>query len=90
MKSRVQFVRFFCLVATIFCVTQFSALADNAAGEVRQGIPINDPSVKKSQGNVCYEKSNIGYKKTTVFTPYQSLSDCRNSGGRPAKNSNKK
>jgi hypothetical protein len=90
MKKRVQFARIFFLIAAIFCVTQFSALADNSAGEVRQAIPINDPHVKKSQSNVCYEKSNIGYKKTTVFTPYQSLSDCRDSGGRPAKNSNKK
>jgi len=44
-----------------------------------------DPAVKKSLNNVCYPKSHIGYRKTSKFTPYNLMSECRDSGGRPPK-----
>ena len=44
-----------------------------------------DPVVKKSEANVCYEKSHIGYRKTMRFTAFNSMDECRNSGGRPPK-----
>jgi hypothetical protein len=48
-----------------------------------------DPVVKKSLSNVCYPKSHIGYRQTSKFTPYNSMSECRDSGGRPPKASKK-
>jgi hypothetical protein len=44
-----------------------------------------DPAVKKSLSNVCYQKSHVGYRQTSKFTPYNSMSECRDSGGRPPK-----
>lgn len=44
-----------------------------------------DPVVKKSNSNVCYEKSHIGYRKTMTYTAFNSMDDCRNSGGRAPK-----
>lgn len=44
-----------------------------------------DPAVKKSRSNVCYTKSDVGYRQTTDFTTYNSLDECRSSGGRPDK-----
>jgi hypothetical protein len=41
-----------------------------------------NPPVKKSTSAICHEKGTLFYKNTKTFTPYNSLPDCLNSGGR--------
>jgi hypothetical protein len=67
--------------AALICSTfSLGALAQDA-----EKTAVSDPVVKKSKNNVCYDKSNIGYKKTMSFTPYNSMDECRSDGGRPPK-----
>jgi len=40
------------------------------------------PAVKKSSANICHEKGTRSYARTTHFTPYNSLQECLQSGGR--------
>jgi len=45
------------------------------------------PEVKKSTTGICHEIGTKYYDQTIYFTPYNSLQDCLNSGGRlPAAN----
>lgn len=43
---------------------------------------INDPAVKKSTSGICHQKGTTYYSKTLTFTPYNSIKECLNSGGR--------
>ena len=77
----------------IFCIfmlvtSPVSSATDGAAKTVSHEATsshITDPVVKKSAANVCYEKSHIGYRKTMRFTAFNSMDECRNSGGRTPK-----
>src|SRR3990167_4855552 len=41
------------------------------------------PQVKKSSSDICHEKGvSAHYDRTTNFTPYSSIADCLDSGGR--------
>lgn len=40
------------------------------------------PQVKKSDTDICHEKGTTYYSRTKSFTPYNSIQDCLNSGGR--------
>ena len=81
------------LLAISVCVaSSLSVMANGTANSTNRTnsdgasqMPLNDPVVKKSRSNVCYAKSDIGYRKTNDFTPYNSLDECRGSGGRPDK-----
>lgn len=42
----------------------------------------NDPAVKKSDTGICHQEGTNYYKNTKNFTPYDSMDDCLNSGGR--------
>lgn len=42
----------------------------------------SDPAVKKSNTGICHEEGTNYYKNTKNFTPYNSLDECLNSGGR--------
>lgn len=45
-----------------------------------------EPETKKSSTGLCHEKGTTYYSRTTKFTPYNSLQECLNSGGKlPAK-----
>ncbi len=44
-----------------------------------------NPTIKKSNTGICHEKGTDYYAKTKNFTPYSSLSDCLDSGGRVPK-----
>lgn len=44
--------------------------------------PTADPAVKKSKTGICHAKGTTYYKQTTNFTPYNSIKDCLDSGGR--------
>lgn len=42
----------------------------------------DSPAVKKSTANICHKSGTDYYAKTKNFTPYNSIDDCLNSGGR--------
>lgn len=42
----------------------------------------SEPQVKKSTTGICHEKGTTYYSRTTNFTPYNSIQECLNSGGR--------
>jgi hypothetical protein len=42
----------------------------------------SEPQVKKSTTGICHEKGTTYYNRTTNYTPYNSIQDCLNSGGR--------
>jgi hypothetical protein len=87
----------FYLISVAFTLTHFSALCEMPTRPTHEGSPTHDhlpnsadPAVKKSLNNVCYAKSHIGYSQTFKYTPYNSMDECRSSGGRPAKASKHK
>jgi len=41
-----------------------------------------NPQVKKSTTGICHEIGSTYYSRTKNFTPYNSIDDCLNSGGR--------
>ncbi len=41
-----------------------------------------DPVVKKSNTGICHEKGTLFYSNTKNFSPYNTIDDCLNSGGR--------
>lgn len=42
----------------------------------------NDVAVKKSKTGICHEKGTLFYDNTKIFTAYDSIDECLNSGGR--------
>lgn len=42
----------------------------------------SSPLVKKSDTGICHQKGTNYYKNTKNFTPYDSIDECLNSGGR--------
>lgn len=65
--------------------TTKSAYAQNVVTPVIQNInPIinSGPQVKKSSSGICHEINTTYYNRTTNFTPYNSIEDCLDSGGR--------
>jgi uncharacterized lipoprotein YajG len=42
----------------------------------------NDPTVKKSTAGICHQKGTNFYNNTKNFTPYNSIQECLDSGGR--------
>lgn len=46
------------------------------------GIQNRNPQVKKSTSGICHEIGSTYYDRTTNFTPYDSIDECLNSGGR--------
>lgn len=42
----------------------------------------SNPSVKKSDTGICHQKGTNYYKNTKNFTPYDSMGECLNNGGR--------
>lgn len=42
--------------------------------------------IKKSTSNICWEPGSTYYERTKNFTPYPTLQDCLNNGGRLPKN----
>lgn len=42
----------------------------------------SDPAVKKSTSGICHQKGTTYYTRTLTFTPYNSIKECLNSGGR--------
>jgi hypothetical protein len=75
----------FFLTLTVFITANAEESSKSVGHQSTATSNTEDPAVKKSLSNVCYPKSHIGYKKTSKFTPYNSMNDCRNSGGRPPK-----
>lgn len=47
-------------------------------------LPVNaaDPPVKKNKNNICHPKRSPYYKKIKNYTPYKTMKECINSGGR--------
>ncbi|MBU0580400.1 MAG: thermonuclease family protein [Candidatus Margulisbacteria bacterium] len=46
----------------------------------------SEPQVKKSTSNICHEKGiSSYYSNTKTYTPYDTIEDCFNSGGRLSK-----
>ena len=48
----------------------------------------NADLIKKSKSGICHDASSSYYERTKKFSPYDSLDDCLNSGGRLPKGSN--
>lgn len=46
------------------------------------GSQNDNPAVKKSSTGICHKEGTLFYKNTKKFTPYDSLDECLNSGGR--------
>ena len=46
-----------------------------------------EPEVKKSNSNICHDKTSPGYKQTKNFTEFKTMDECVKSGGRPPKGS---
>ena len=46
--------------------------------------PAADP-VKKSDNGICHDKGSAHYDKTKNFTPFASMDECLQSGGKPPK-----
>jgi len=44
-----------------------------------------EPEVKKSNSNICHDKTSPGYKQTKYFKEFKSMDECVKSGGRPPK-----
>jgi len=44
-----------------------------------------EPEVKKSNSNICHDKTSPGYKQTKNFKEFKSMDECVKSGGRPPK-----
>jgi micrococcal nuclease len=42
----------------------------------------SEPQVKKSNTDICHAKGTTYYSRTTNFTPYDTVEDCLDSGGR--------
>jgi len=42
----------------------------------------SEPAVKKSDTGICHKDGTNYYKNTKNFTPYDSIEDCLDSGGR--------
>ncbi|USE39512.1 HNH endonuclease family protein [Endozoicomonas sp. SCSIO W0465] len=61
------------LIALFFCFA-FAAVS-------------NADVVKKSNSGICHDRSSTYYSRTKNFTPYDSVQDCINSGGRLPKGS---
>lgn len=45
----------------------------------------SNPPVKKSQSGICHPKGGTYYSRTKNFTPYNSMKECLQSGGRAPK-----
>jgi PBP1b-binding outer membrane lipoprotein LpoB len=58
-------------ISIIFTVFLLTGCANNSS-----------PTVKKSDTGICHEEGTNYYKNTKNFTPYSSLDECLNSGGR--------
>jgi len=44
-----------------------------------------EPEVKKSNSNICHDKTSPGYKQTKNFKEFKTMDECVKSGGRPPK-----
>ena len=42
----------------------------------------SEPNVKKSNNNICYEKSSCSYNRTKTYTPFDTIEECLACGGR--------
>jgi hypothetical protein len=42
----------------------------------------DNPPIKKSNTDICHKEGTNFYKNTKNFTPYDSIDECLNSGGR--------
>ena len=57
-------------------------LAFALALSIASTIAIANQPVKKSSSGICHATDSRHYERTDNFTPYNSLDDCLNSGGR--------
>jgi len=44
-----------------------------------------DPAVKKSNNDICHDKTSSGYASTKNFKPFATMEECIKSGGRAPK-----
>lgn len=64
---------FSCILASAMLLCATPAMADS------------NPPVKKSQSGICHPKGGTYYSRTKNFTPYNSMKECLQSGGRAPK-----
>lgn len=48
-------------------------------------IAQSEPPVKMSKTGICHAKGSTYYAQTKSFTPYKTLQECLNAGGRMPK-----
>ncbi|MDI9355147.1 MAG: hypothetical protein QM532_03060, partial [Cyanobium sp. MAG06] len=58
--------------------------------EISDGYVKDDssPNVKKSRTGICHDQSSAFYSKTKTFIPFNSIEECKDSGGRIPKERN--
>ena len=44
-----------------------------------------DPAVKKSNNDICHDKTSSGFASTKNFKPFATMDECIKSGGRAPK-----
>ena len=49
---------------------------------ISTGVFSQSEPVKKSKSGICHKPGSTYYVQTKNFTPYKTLDDCLNSGGR--------
>jgi hypothetical protein len=50
------------------------------------GVQAQSEPVKMSKSGICHAPNTTYYYQTKSFTPYKTLKDCLNAGGRMPKN----
>ncbi|MBU0580401.1 MAG: hypothetical protein KKA19_04415 [Candidatus Margulisbacteria bacterium] len=54
----------------------------NSENYVPETSSTTEPIVKKSTSGICHEDGSTYYDRTKNFTPYDSIDECLDSGGR--------
>lgn len=72
------------LVSTTIIITTSTSISPTTLQPATQPTPsfTSEPQVKKSTTGICHEKGSTYYSRTTNYTPYNSIQECLNSGGR--------
>jgi hypothetical protein len=60
-----------------------AAAAPAAAPAAKTAAP--DPAVKKSNNDICHDKTSSGFASTKNFKPFATMDECIKSGGRAPK-----
>jgi hypothetical protein len=81
------------LIAAVFVASSSMSLAQTAVAPAKPSTPAPaaaktaaaDPAVKKSNNDICHDKTSSGFASTKNFKPFATMDECIKSGGRAPK-----